>query len=235
MEEEGTVSTVNGSDLIEAGAAPTVNTAPSPIESTVPAEDPSPTAGVDGPSTGPEEGVPQGLSSVTAREVSSIGAETTDSARSARAQVVRISGIKEIGRDGKTSKITFWKPEFQIEKGLEASFAEIYERVESLRDPLHAIPLPTGTAQFGSAIELFGRLRNAIAEQALVPAPTSALLKLLDPLHLVQRRPGVRSWACSRRTRPRGRLGSARAPELLSLSFDADAGRYLQFAKGQLG
>lgn len=176
MEEESTVSTANGSDLIEAGAAPNVNTLPSPIESTEPAKDPSPTAGVDGPSTGPEEGVPQGLSSVTAREVSSIGPETSDSPTPAKAQVVRISGIREIGRDGKTSKITSWKPEFQVEKGSEASFAEIYERAESLRDPLHAIPLPTGTAQFGSTIELFDRLRDAIAEQALVPAPTSALL-----------------------------------------------------------
>lgn len=176
MKEESTVTSVNGSNSIEAGATPNEDTAPSPTESTMPAEGPSPIAGVDGPSTRLEEGACQALSNITARETSSIDPETTDSPKSAEAQVVRISGIKEIYRNGKTATVTTWKPPFQIEKGLEASFAEIYGRAKSLHNPLHAIPLPTGAAPFGSAIELFGRLQAAIAEQASVPAPASTLL-----------------------------------------------------------
>ncbi len=115
-------------------------------------------------------------SSVSAPESPSTGQMECESDHPVANPIVRISGIKEIGRDSETFRITTWKPEFQVEKGLETSYKEIYERVESLRDPLNAIPLPTGTARFGSVVELFARLQDAIAEQAWVTAPTSALL-----------------------------------------------------------
>ena len=45
-----------------------------------------------------------------------------------------------------------------------------------MREPLKATPVPTGSARYGTVSELFGRLQEAIAEQALVQEQTSALL-----------------------------------------------------------
>jgi hypothetical protein len=167
MQEASTSTTAGGSSLLQAGSDLNVDSA----ESNAPAAN-----AADGPSRGPEEESPQGTVGVAAHDVSSAGRETCASHSPAANPVVRVSGLKEIGRDGKTSRINSWKLPFQVEKGLEASFVEICERAESLRDPLHSIPLPTGVARFESTIELFGRLQDAIAEQAPVPAHTSALL-----------------------------------------------------------
>jgi hypothetical protein len=89
---------------------------------------------------------------------------------------VRISGIREIGRDGKTSEMTFWKPPFEVEKGFEASFAEIFERAESVRAPMGAVPVPTGSTPFGTTDELFDRLQKAIAALACLSDRASRLL-----------------------------------------------------------
>ena len=90
--------------------------------------------------------------------------------------MVRISGITEIGRDGKTSKIVTWKPPFEVQKGCEASFAEICERAESVRFPVDAVPVPTGSTPYGTTDELFDRLQKAIAAQARLPERASRLL-----------------------------------------------------------
>jgi hypothetical protein len=90
--------------------------------------------------------------------------------------VVRISGITEIGRDGKTSGITSWKPPFEVEKRFEASFEEIFNRAESVRIPMDAVPVPTGSTPYGTTDELFDRLQKAIAVQACLSERASLLL-----------------------------------------------------------
>lgn len=166
---------------LDPGQAPNVAPGPDltldPEESGAPeVQHPSPNMDPNLASTGTEQQAAQKAPSEAASEAPSIGGVTSDAHPPVAKPLVRVRGIKEIGRDGQTSKITSWNPLFQVEKGLETSFQEIFERIESLHDPLSTIPLPTGTARFGSAMELFGRLQEAIAEQAWVPASTSALL-----------------------------------------------------------
>ncbi len=72
--------------------------------------------------------------------------------------------------------MTSWKPPFEVEQGFEGSLLEIMKRANSLRAPLQATPLPTGSAPYGTTLEIFIRLQHAIAGQASLPEQTSALL-----------------------------------------------------------
>jgi hypothetical protein len=56
--------------------------------------------------------------------------------------VVRISGITEIDRDGKNSRITSRKPPFEVQIGFETSFEQIFQRAELVRAPMDAVPVP---------------------------------------------------------------------------------------------
>jgi hypothetical protein len=90
-------------------------------------------------------------------------------------QVRKFVCIEEPVRTRKNN-LTSWKPPFEVEEGCEASLEQIIQRADTVRDPLQATPVPTGSARYGTTAELFGRLQQAIAEQALVPEQTSALL-----------------------------------------------------------
>ena len=74
------------------------------------------------------------------------------------------------------NNLTSWKPPFEVEAGCEASLEQIIQRADSVRAPVQATPVPTGSARYGTTAELFGRLQQAIAEQAFLPEQTSALL-----------------------------------------------------------
>jgi hypothetical protein len=63
-----------------------------------------------------------------------------------------------------------------VEVGCEASFVQIIKRADTVRNPLQATPVPTGSARYGTAAELFGLLQEVMAELTLVPEQTSALL-----------------------------------------------------------
>jgi hypothetical protein len=163
-------------DLTQTGAAATANTPLGPTESATPATDPIAAGSVEEPSTGAETGAPPGMSSSPASVVSSTGPETSDSDSRVANQVERFSGIKEIGRDGNTSRIFSLKPPFEVEKGFETSLDEIIKRTESVRAPLCATPVPNGTALYGTTEELFIRLQKAIAAQTSQSEQTCALL-----------------------------------------------------------
>ncbi len=154
METYSTTTNTNGSEFSQAGAHANVNGSSDPMESDTPSpEDPLATTYVEEPSTGPGN---------------------SDSC--VTNPVVRISGITEIGRDSKTSKLGSWKPAFEVQKGYEASFAEICERAESVLFPADAVPAPTASTPYGAADELFDRMQKAIAAQTCLSEPASRLL-----------------------------------------------------------
>jgi hypothetical protein len=117
-------------------------------------------------------------------EAVSIGSGTSDSQRPPTKQVVKITGIEEVARTG-ISRLTRWRPPFEVEKGFETTIEGIIQRAEGARAPLSATPAPTGSARYGSTDELFFRLRDAFASLAFLPAQTSAFAKLLDTLDVV--------------------------------------------------
>jgi hypothetical protein len=176
MEENPATTIASCSGRPQTGADGTVNTPLGPTESAAPASDPIPVASAEEPSLGPGAGASPGTSSIPASAISSTGTETIDSHSCAAKPVVRISGITEIGRDGKTSGITSWKPPFEVEKGFEASFQEIFQRAELVHAPMDAVPVPTGSTPYGTTEELFARLQKAIAVQACLSEWASRLL-----------------------------------------------------------
>jgi len=90
-------------------------------------------------------------------------------------QVLKVKCIEELVRTS-NDEMTSWKPPFEVDRGFEGSLLEIMKRANSLRAPLQATPLPTGSAPYGTTFELFVRLQQAIACQASLPQQTSALL-----------------------------------------------------------
>lgn len=147
------------------------------IDRSAPAAGPLTAASLEEPSSGPGADAQLGTSSNSASAVTFAGPETIDPHSGTANRVVRICGITEIGRDAKTSKITSWKPPFEVQKGLERSFEEIMERAEMVRAPMNAVPVPTRSTPYGiSTDELFGRLQKAIAAQACLSERASRLL-----------------------------------------------------------
>jgi hypothetical protein len=165
MEKYSTTTNASDPEFPQTGAAANVNASlnPTDTDASSPA-DPLSAADVEEPSAGPGTGALPGMPSSPASDSCVTHA------------VVRISGITEIGRDSKTSKIGSWKPAFEVQKGYEASFAEICERAESVRFPAESVPVPTASTPYGAIDELFDRLQKAIAAQACLSEPASRLL-----------------------------------------------------------
>jgi hypothetical protein len=115
MEENPATTIASGSDRPQTGAAANVNTPLGLTESTTPAADPLAAAGVEEPSTGPGTGALPGVSCGPASVAVSTNPVVSHSDSRVANPVVRIRGITEIGRDGKTSRITSWKPPFEVE------------------------------------------------------------------------------------------------------------------------
>jgi hypothetical protein len=90
----------------------------------------------------------------------------------------RVWKVKCIEEPVRTSKnnMNSWKPPFEVERGFEGSLREIIRRADYVRTPLQATPVPNGSARYGNTDDLFGRLNEAIAEQAFLPEQTSAML-----------------------------------------------------------
>jgi hypothetical protein len=177
MEENPATTIASGSDRPQTGAAANVNTPLDPMESAALAPaDPLAAAGVEEPSTGPGTGALPGMSHGPASVAVSTNPVVSHSDSRVANPVVRISGIAEIGRDGKTSEITSWKPPFEVEKGFEAGFEKIFNRAKSVRIPMDAVPVPTASTPYGTTDELFNRLQKAIAAQACLSERASRLL-----------------------------------------------------------
>jgi len=176
MQNCSTTENAKGTEFPQTGAPPDVNATVGLSEMTAPkAADPVSTAGAEEPSTGPGVEASATTSSHAAPATASTNSVTSHSQGFASKPVMKVEGIVEIGRDSENTS-TYWKPPFDVEEGSESSIETIIRRAALVRSPLAAIPLPTGTASFGTTDELFGRLQNAIAALAFVSAQTSALL-----------------------------------------------------------
>ena len=176
MQENSTVRDANGADLPQTGTAPNVNLRLGPMEGAAPAAaDPIATAGVEEPSMSPAAGDPPETSSISAPEALSTNPETCPSNRCVATPVVTVTCIEEIVRAGKT-KITSWKPYFEVEEGSLDSMSEIMVRATRVRTPLIAVPAPTGAKLYGTTGDLFLRLQSAIAAQTSQSEQASALL-----------------------------------------------------------
>src|ERR1035441_4564601 len=117
MQENIIVRDANGADLPQAGTAPNVNLRLGPMEGTAPAAaDPLATTDVEEPSVGPGAGAPPEELSIPASEVLSTNSVTGRSNSCVARPVVKVTGIEEIVRAHKT-KITAWKPQFEVEEG----------------------------------------------------------------------------------------------------------------------
>ena len=177
METDSTTTNANGSEFSQTGATANVSAPLDPAASDVPSPpDSLATTDAEESSTGPGTGAVPGMSGSPASPAVSSNPDASNSDSRVTHPVVRISGITEIGRDSKTSKIGSWKPAFEVQRGDEASFAEICERAESVRFPADAVPAPTASAPYGATDELFDRLQKAIAAQTCLSGPASRLL-----------------------------------------------------------
>jgi len=166
-----------GSELVQTGAAPDVDTSHSPTGSAAQAATESiAAAGEEQPSAGPGAGALPGAPIIPASESVSTNSAIDLSDTCVANPAVRIRGITEIGRDGETSRIGSWKPPFEVQRGFEASFKEIFQRAESVRVPMDAVPVPTKSTPYGTIDELFDRLQKAIAAQASLSERASRLL-----------------------------------------------------------
>ena len=209
MQDYSTTENANGAESPQTGAPPDVNATVGLSETAPRAADPVSTAGAEEPSTGTGVEASATTSSHAAPATASTNSGTSHSQGFASKPVMKVAGIVEIGRDSENTP-TYWKPPFDVEEGSESSIETITRRAALVRSPLAAIPLPTGTASFGTTDELFGRLQNAIAALAFVSAQTSALLTFgPSPLGLLMAYPsrqGLQSldpltrgtWCCAR-------------------------------------
>ena len=136
--------------------------------------DPNAGAGID-EATGPGAAASTPSASVPSPMAIPTDSVTGHSQRFRSNQVIKVQCIEEPVRTSKNT-LSSWKPPFEVDEQFEGSLQEIIQRVESVRAPSQAIPVPTGSAAYGTTAELFSRLRNAIGEQALVSKETSALL-----------------------------------------------------------
>ena len=152
-------------NAIEAASEPITLTGAGPVAACI-AKDQSVDPGPEAPAQASNTATP------AAASTNSVNSQAQSSVAK---QVRKVECIEEPVRTSKNN-LTSWKPPFEVEEGCEASLEEIIQRADTVRAPLQATPVPTGSARYGTTAELFGRLQEAIAEQALVPEQTSALL-----------------------------------------------------------
>jgi len=177
MQDYSTNTNASSAEFPQTGAASHADTPLSAHESSAPAAaEPIVADCVEEPSSVLGVGTSLATSSIPASVAVSTHSVINDSDSCAANPVLRISGITEKGRDVKTSRITSWTPPFQVQKGFEASFEQIFKRAESVRAPMDGVPVPTGSTGYGCTNELFDRLQKAIAAQASLSERASRLL-----------------------------------------------------------
>jgi hypothetical protein len=171
MPNHSTTENANDAEVPRSGARPYVNATFDELETTgLTAADPIAGAGVDEHSSGLPAVGSTGTAGVQPPAATSTNSMTGHSQRSRTNQVIKVKCIEEPVRTSENN-LSFWKPPFEVDKEFAGSLKEIIQRVEFVRAPSQATPVPNGTTA-----ELFSRLQNAIAEQALLPEETSALL-----------------------------------------------------------
>lgn len=176
MQNNSTTEIANETESRRSGSTPDVDpTVDSSKTIELTSEDPIGGAAVAEHSTGSGVVGPTAASSDPASSAASTNSATGRLQSLGANQVLKVKCIEEPVRSSK-NEMTSWKPPFEVERGFEGSLLEIIKRTDSLRAPLQATPVPTGSAPYGSTDELFGRLQQVIAAQASLPEETSALL-----------------------------------------------------------
>jgi hypothetical protein len=176
MEKYSTTTNTSSSEFPPTGAPPDVEHPVDASEITeLTAAYPIAGAGVDEHSTSPSVAGPTATSSDPPPAPASTNSENCGSQTISAKQVLKIECIEEPVRT-RDNSMTSWKPPFHVVPGHEQSLGEIIARADSVRAPLQATPLPTGSARYGTIDELFSRLQQAIAGLAFLPEQTSALL-----------------------------------------------------------
>jgi hypothetical protein len=175
MENYSTFTNANDADFSLAGAVPGGNTsAAASGPATLTGAGPVAAGGAEDRSIDPAV-APATASNTPVHTAASTGSVGSHSQRPVAKEALRVKCIEEPVRTVENN-LSSWKPPFEVEQGFEGSLKAIIQRADTVRDPLQATPVPTGSARYGTAAELFGRLQEAIAEQALVQEQTSALL-----------------------------------------------------------
>jgi len=143
MQKYSTTENANDAEAPRTGGPPDVNATFGPSETTeLTAADPI--SGADEHSPGPRAVGPTATSSVPPSAAASTNSATGHSQSPAAKRVLKVKCIEEPVRTSKNS-MTSWKPPFELEEGSEASLMEIIRRAGSVRAPLQATPVPTGS------------------------------------------------------------------------------------------
>ena len=174
MQNDSTTENAIDADFPRASAAPELKHPVGAAEPTELTAASSTASGAD-EQTGSLVAVPAATSSAPPPSAANTESATGQSEGCDAKKVLKVKCIEEPVRTS-NDELTSWEPPFEVEQGSEASLLEIMKRAKSLRAPLQATPLPTGSAPYGTSLELFLRLQQAIAGQASLPEPTSALL-----------------------------------------------------------
>ena len=175
MENYNTATNANDAEFPQTGAAPNVDSAIGPTESSAPAPaDPLTAAGVEELLADPGPEAPKKTSNIPAPVAVTTNSVTSPSNGCDAKPAVNITGIREIARADKTT-IKSWKPPFEVQEGSVDSMVEIIQRATRVRAPASATPAPTGAAVYGTTEELFRRLQKAIAAQTSQSEQASAL------------------------------------------------------------
>ena len=176
MENYCTTTNANDAEFPLAGAEPDGNISEAASEPTaLMGAGPVAAGGPKDRSMDPGPEAPAPASNNPTPAASSTNSVNSHAQSSAAKQVRKFVCIEEPVRTG-NNNLTSWKPPFEVEEGCEASLEQIIQRADSVRAPLQATPVPTGSARYGTTAELFGLLQKTIAEQAFLPEQTSALL-----------------------------------------------------------
>ncbi len=176
MENYSATTNANDAEFPLAHVEPNGNTSEAASEpATLTGAGPVPAEGVIDRSMDPGPEAPAPASNTATPTAASTNSVNSHAQSSVAKQVLKFQCIEEPVRSSKNN-LTSWKPPFEVEEGREASLEQIIKRAESVRAPLQATPVPTGSARYGTTAELFGRLQQAIAKQAFLLEQTSALL-----------------------------------------------------------
>lgn len=175
MQDNNTTEYANDAELPRTDAQPDVSaTVGGSDSSSLTATDPIAAAGAEEKSMGPEAGAPSETSSIPAPEPLPANSESCPSNGCVATPVDTARGIEEVVRVHKT-KITTWKPDFEVEEGSVDSISEIIVRATRVRTPLIAVPAPTSAKSYSTTQELFRRLQKAIAAKTSQSEQASAL------------------------------------------------------------